>query len=186
MFYYTALTVRVLGMGKVEEMDVLFKKGIAVEPTFYPLYYRKQYILLPRWYGRPGQAEAFMDQAVKDNFKTEGDSLYARMATALVTIIDEKGVKELRFNYKHIKRGHEDLLRRYPNANRFLNSFGLFARMYGDWEQGRILVDRIGNNWDASIWDDQKSFQEFRQWVTTQPEPITPFTPPKQPQKPGI
>jgi hypothetical protein len=36
MFYHAALTTRVLGMGQIDEMEGLFSKVIALEPTFYP------------------------------------------------------------------------------------------------------------------------------------------------------
>jgi hypothetical protein len=170
-------------MGQVDEMDRLFKRGIAIEPTFYPLYYIKQVILLPRWGGRPGQVEEFVDQAVKDNFKTEGESLYARLTTNLMGTIGGKDVKELQFDYGRIKRGHEDLLKRYPQANYFLNSFCLFAGIYGDQKQTRLLMEKIGNQWDKSIWKEEKYFQDYRRWAMGQPEPTTTTAPATQPLK---
>jgi hypothetical protein len=184
MFYHAALTTRVLGMGQIDEMEGLFSKGIALEPTFYPLYYIKQLILLPRWYGQPGQVEAFVDQAVKDNFKTEGDSLYARMTTELLANIGCKGIKELGFDYPRIKRSHEDLLKRYPDINYFLNSFCLFAGTYRDREQTRRLIEKIGDNWNKSIWKEEKYYEGYRRWATVQTVPILIAAPTTQSWKP--
>ena len=184
MFYRSSLTVRVLGMGHVDEMDKLFAKGIAIQKNFYPLYYNKAYILTPRWYGKPGDTKAFMEKADEDNSETKGDSLYARIAANLLICIGGSGVKELKLDYERIKKGHEEILKKYPDATSYLNTYCRFACLYKDHEQAKFLMENIGNNWDKTVWQNEQFFEQNRRWANSKPIPFMIAAPTTQTQKP--
>ena len=60
-------------------MDAVFQEGAAKFPGYIPLYQSRINILLPRWYGAPGEWEAMVARQADAIGGIEGDKFYARL-----------------------------------------------------------------------------------------------------------
>ncbi len=56
------------------------------------------------------------------------------------------------FQWPRLKASFEDLIRRYPKADRWLNAYARFAVLEGDRATARQLFRRIGDNYDPDVW----------------------------------
>lgn len=62
-----------------QEYEKLFERAVASEPRFNVYYFRKALILLPRWFGEPGEWERFAEASADRVDGASGDMLYARI-----------------------------------------------------------------------------------------------------------
>src|SRR5436853_3762454 len=111
-----------------EKYEQLFAEATRAEPEYYNYYYKKAQYLLPRWYGRKGEWEAFAEQ-VRQQYGAggAGDALYARIAIA---VRDNCGCDNLfrdtAISWDIVASGCEYLIRQYPDS-RYLKS--LYANL---------------------------------------------------------
>ncbi|OIO55077.1 MAG: hypothetical protein AUJ55_11030 [Proteobacteria bacterium CG1_02_64_396] len=70
-----------------EPYERLFQQAIANEPTYTAYYFRKAWHLMPRWFGEPGEWEAFAEISADRLGGVAGDMLYAR----IVWFLDRRG-----------------------------------------------------------------------------------------------
>lgn len=145
---------------------------MAIERLYYPLYWQKGMTLLPRWGGSHEKFKAFAARAADLTKNLEGQSLYVRVAATGVVMYYREGPEEfLKFNfpYERLKQGHEDILRLYPKANHYLNTYCFIASLYGDKKTARRLFGKIGNNWIQRVWHKKEYFERYRNWAYSQP-----------------
>ncbi len=158
-----------LGLGKSrDEMLGFFKKGVAVDSNYVPIYTQYAMTLMPRWGGRQGELEAFAERAAAMNEGVDGEILYAKIATSRVRVfLNSKPEDFLKFtfSYARIKQGHIELLNKYPESGCYLNSYSLFASIYRDRETAKKLFEQIGDGWDRWLWKKELHFNKYRSWA---------------------
>jgi len=160
--YADFLTV---GMGlsfSKEHMYNLLEKGVSIEPNYYPLYCNMAISLLPRWGGEPGEVESFASTRAAQSKSQPPEILYARIATHVLVYTGWKTFLNYNFDYPKIKKGHEQILKQYPEYSYFLNSYCLFACIYEDKETARKLFEKIGDNWEWRIWSTIDNFKNYK------------------------
>jgi hypothetical protein len=145
-------------------LEQAFYQGIALESTYYPLYYQRVRTLLPRWGGSAQEMVAFANRAAAAA-KTEGPQIYARIATATYMNEGAEEYKTYRFSWPRIRQGYRDFLVRYPESNVRLNIFCALACLYGDRDTARELFQEIGDNWDSAAWENESHFQNWKEWA---------------------
>ena len=163
--YSTFLTV---GMGLSipdEQMNSLFERGVSIEPIYYPLYYGRATSLLPRWGGEHGALEKFASRVASNSKQEQSEALYARIAAYALDYTGWKTFPNYKFSYPRIQQGHKQILKQYPQADYYLNSYCLCACIYKDKETARELFDKIGNNWNKRIWSNVESFSSYKIWA---------------------
>jgi hypothetical protein len=162
--YRVKLTVA-LGQGwSKDEMDVAFKKGVALAPNYLRLYEAKAYFLLPRWYGEPGEWEAFVKQAADARGGEEGDILYMAIARSQAWTEKAEFFKKTSISYERMKRGFESSLRRYPDYVWDMNYYCYFACIADDQNQAKQLFEKIKGRWEGAVWS-KDDFQRWQEWA---------------------
>jgi len=159
---------RALGKSRRDINDI-FYKGIEVSKNYYPLYQQMGQILLPRWFGKRGELEAFACKAVDITAPDEGESLYAVIAEVTIPYLGENVEQflEYGFSYDRLKTAYRDLLKRCPGSNYHMNSFCLIASLYKDRKTAEELFGKIGDNWNWDVWHYQRVFDKYRNWAYT-------------------
>jgi len=160
---------RALGKSR-RDIDDIFYKGIEISKNYYPLYQQMGQMLLPRWFGKPGELEAFACKAVDMTASEEGESLYAVIAEVPIPYLGEdvELFLEYGFSYDRLKTAFQDLLKRYPHSNYHMNSFCLIASLYKDKKIAKELFEKIGDNWHWDVWDYRRVFDKYRNWAYTE------------------
>ena len=146
-----------------KEIDIIFEKGRAIEPTYYPLYFEKaEYIQFNK--GIP-ELIAFMNETVEMTKHEEGYSYYARYASHVLQYYKYKEFKELGLSYEKMKEGFNNIINRFPKTSYYYSRFCLIASIYEDKETARKLFDIIGNDLNRSAWGGEDVFNWYRRWA---------------------
>jgi len=165
---YTMWISVATGLHKMDDLETAFKKGITIDPTYYPLYDEHCFAYLPRWYGKPGQYEQLAREAAESTKNEMGQSLYFLLARGTIHYVkDVNQFKELGFDYKRIKQGQKDFAKQFPDFRdmEFLNRACFMACAVGDKEDARDYFMDIGDNWDKKVWRKSEEFEKYKSWA---------------------
>ena len=137
-----------------EKYEQLFAEATRAEPEYYNYYYKKAQYLLPRWYGRKGEWEAFAEQ-VRQQYGAggAGDALYARIALA---VRDYCGCNDLfrdsTISWDIVASGCEYLIRQYPDSRYLKSLYANLAWKAGDRVRLRKALPAIKSDPDMTVW----------------------------------
>jgi len=171
---YRKLITVALGLSDLprDYMEQAYKRGVALEPNYISTYYAKANYLLPRWYGAPGEWEAWLKQAADDRGGREGDIIYAWVASNVARLEYEDFFHNTAADYPRMKRGFEAALGLdgQGNFDVNLNYLGFFACIAGDRDTAVNCFKRMNGHWMQSIWVSRTYFNRCLAWAT---DPIT-------------
>jgi WD40 repeat protein len=148
----------------------LFEEAVAAEPGYHDYYFNHAIYLTPRWFGESGDWERFAENAAKGPAKSEGMTMYARIAWAREGDYDNL-FTDTKIEWSKMKQGFEDMMKANPDSIWNLNNFCRFAVMAGDRETARALFQRIGDNIDPTAWKVAGRAELAKTWAgsTTSP-----------------
>lgn len=182
---YNCLLRVAIGQGwNRPDMEAAFNKGIRLNPNYLSLYETKARYLLPRWYGRPGDWEAFAAQAADARGGEDGDLLYLVIACSQAWTEEEDFFKNTDFSYQRMQRGLEASLRRSPYKRAATNSYARFACFANDRPTAKRLFQSMGPTWETNCWEDRKTFVRWNNWALESGVRIV-GNPPAQPRGKG-
>jgi hypothetical protein len=145
--------------------DELVKEAHAAEPTFWPYDTSRAYSLLPRWYGEPGDWEAFAEEtaARPDGLGVE---LYARI------VMDQQHYyknifQETKVSWPKTREGLAVLRKKYPKCLEILNYTAMLAGMTDDQATTKEAFDLLGDGYLPSVWGKPERFIQYRRWAET-------------------
>lgn len=149
------------------EIEQVFRRGVELEPTYYPLYYARTTSLLPRWGGLPGALEQFAARCADATKKEQGEGMYARIAAdALDYVGKDEFLNRMSFSWPRIEQGSKDILAAFPQSSYRRNWLCLFACIYRDRDKARSLFEEVGDNWDCDVWNDWELYVAYRDWAS--------------------
>jgi parallel beta-helix repeat protein len=161
------------GLHKIDDIETAFKKGVAIEPTYYPLYSARGFAYLPRWYGEPGQSEQLAREAAESTKNEIGQSLYFLLARGMTySVKDVNQFRELGFDYKRIKQGQQDFAKQFPDFKDIetCNRLCFMACACGEKEDARDYFMDIGDQWQQNIWKNEETFNKYKSWARNRDE----------------
>ena len=162
---YVAMLSVGVGQGwEYERFDKLFREAIRIEPDYFYVHRVKALYLLPRWHGEPGDWEEFADEAYRQRGAEEGAILYYLITSHIYNFYRDRFFQENKISWPRMKQGFIALEARHGATPSRLNEACKFAALAGDRETARGLFDRIGENWDASVWRSKVNFDVYRAW----------------------
>src|ERR1700761_2390031 len=144
-------------------MKSIFDRGVAFEPAFFYLYTNYTNYLLPKWYGKPGDAEAFAKASADRVGGDEGDILYFRIASVMVKRGNGNFPVE-GLDWHRIGTGYTMLNQTYGTTNAHVNQLAFMAWKFGDHEVAQQQFTLIGNHWALGVWRDKMFFARVRDW----------------------
>jgi hypothetical protein len=154
-----------------DDFEEMFRRAIALEPSYDSTHFVKATYLLPRWRGQAGDVEEFAAIAADKTKQTEGEALYARIAGSVSwTARDDDFFEQYEFSWPRMKQGFLDIEKNFPNSLWNLNHFCWFACMAGDRETARELFRRIGDEWVPSVWKSEGRFRLWKKWAEGEAE----------------
>jgi parallel beta-helix repeat protein len=170
---YTEWINVAMGLHKLDDLETSFQKGVAIEPTYYPLYYNRCFAYLPKWYGKQGQYEQLAREAADSTKDKIGDSLYFLLARAMVRQVEDiNELKKTGFDFNRVKQGVKDFSKHFPgcldpdNCNRLC----FMACAADDKESARDYFLDIGEQWDKRVWGNQETFEKYKAWARNRNE----------------
>jgi parallel beta-helix repeat protein len=157
-----------MGLHKLDDIETAFKKGVEIEPTYYPLYFNRCFAYLPKWYGKPGQYEQLARQAAHSTKDKIGNSLYFLLARSVVHQVEDMNeFKKTGFDFNRVKQGVKDFSKQFPQCLDIdtSNRLCFMACAAGDKESARDYFLDIGEQWDKRVWENQETFEKYKAWA---------------------
>ena len=131
----------------------LFDEATRSEPEYYKFYFNTACYLLPRWYGRKGEWEAFAEaQRQKHGAGGEGDALYTRIAWSLSVSYGRHFFHESAISWDVMAAGFDYLIKQYPDSRHLKNAYANFAWKAGDRARLGPALEAIRPDPDMEIW----------------------------------
>jgi hypothetical protein len=169
-FWYSAMQDVALaqGWGKAPAKELL-DAAIAFEPTYYHVYRQYVNFLLPKWYGEPGEAEAFAEQASAQIGGRQGKFVYFELATTIVCGCNSNDITPLQnLSWPKIKEGYAAMGELYGYSPLKMNRFAYLAAAEHDKAAARQVFLALGDNRDHTVWQNDLDFQNARAWAVGQ------------------
>jgi hypothetical protein len=164
------LYVQILGLADVSSADAIaiFNEGRRLEPGYPRLYSATARMLLPKWGGRTGEVEAFLDQVYRDNVGGFGPEMYARTVIELLDQYEfghsgERIFKDTALSWEMSRKGLVDMVDRYPTETNF-NEFAFLACAAGDRNTAQKMFKKVRNDNPAIRWGNRINLARARQW----------------------
>jgi hypothetical protein len=164
-WYLTALTVA-LGQGwPPEDYEALLADAHALEPEFWGFDAARAKSLLPRWYGEPGDWEAYAAAAAArpNGLGAEG---YARIVLHLMGYY-EHVFRQTKASWPMTREGLEILLEKHPESLDLRSRAALLAVMAQDQPYAKARFDDLGDRYLPDVWPRPESFAHYRNWAET-------------------
>ncbi len=166
MLWFEAQRVA-LGQGwSPKEVLKDFEEAKRAEPEFWPYDGPLARFMLPRWYGKDGQWEKFIEGEIQRDGGL-GMEEYARTVYAVSG--NYKNVfKESHAEWAFVKEGYGLMTQKYPAARSLLNQFALLSVLAGDRPAALAAFGAMKGEADPSVWR-QRNISEFQEWSGWRP-----------------
>jgi hypothetical protein len=147
------------------EFQKLINEGLKKEPLYYQLYFTAINYFVPKWHGNAEDIEEFANSAVARTKEQEGLGMYARVYWAASQYqYGKKLFTDSNVVWKKMKRGIDDVLKRYPDQWN-INNFALFAWLAKDREKARELFNLINEPPIVQVWKSQSDYLRYKSWA---------------------
>lgn len=153
---------------ELEKIRALRDKGAAIDKSYYPLHSRFGWVLLPRWYGKPGDFERYMNEAADSTADVLGNQVYALLASYFAGYEPRISLQDNDLiDRQRVYKGYDEVLAQFPTSRRARNRLCHLACLFKDREKAKPLFDSIGTEVDyESAWDsDEDVFRSYKQWA---------------------
>jgi len=165
MFWDVALHVA-LGQGwEKPKYDSLVAEAVAFEPKFWRYDIARAKSLLPRWYGKEGDWEAYAKTAAAHPGGL-GPEAYARIVISLTTA-EDTSEESIHVDWPTARAGLEQMLKSYPRSLDIVHTAAHMACLRKDREFAKRCFDLIGSTYLPDHWDGRAEMEHYRQWAQT-------------------
>jgi hypothetical protein len=167
MLWYEAAPIA-RGQGwSLEDMMAHFEEARKAEPHFWHYDPEVAVFLLPRWYGRPGDWERFVED-VSERKDGLGAEEYALTVWEMMNYFKKNIFAETDIKWPRVKEGFIALMNEYPRSKLLLNEYAYMAVQGSDPAAARGAFEAMNGEADADLWD-EKSLMDFQQWAYSSP-----------------
>lgn len=145
------------------QLDAVFTEGIRKFPTYRPLYLEMARFWVPR-FGTPQweKVNEVLEKALANTAKSDGYGMYA---LTYIDITNDQLLAGYSFEpfrdspatWPAVKKSIEDLIRRYPNSDRYKNEYASFACRAGDGATFNAAWFHLGEDFNPAYWYDNFS-----------------------------
>jgi len=146
-------------------MEEIFNRAVQFEPN-YPYFYKERAnYLLPKWYGKPGDAVEFAKRSADRLGGDLGDMMYWEISTVIIKRGNgnlDQYVKAM--DWQRIQRGYRTMRAQFGPDNGQQNQLAFMAYKFNDREMAQMQFASISNNWSEGVWRDRNFFEKVRDW----------------------
>lgn len=116
--------------------------------------------LLPRWYGQPGEWEAYAEEAAAQPGGL-GVELYARIVASQSGYY-KNVFRETQASWPKTREGLMQMRQKYPDSLNILNTAAMLATLAEDWPMANETYVTIGDTYLAMVWYQPERLIHFR------------------------
>jgi Domain of unknown function (DUF4034) len=151
-----------------EPVRALFNRAIAFEPDYYHYYREFALNLLPKWNGEPGDAERFAEESYHRIGGKQAAFVYFEIASVIYCPCSGASPSEqphAGLSWPRMQEGFAVMEELYGVTPMKLNRFAFAAYIYRDRGVANRILQRIGDDWERTIWHDRAFFDMARSWA---------------------
>jgi hypothetical protein len=166
-YWYEAMQQIALAQGwDKDQARALFDEASAFEPSYYHFYREYANYLLPKWYGEPGETQAFADEVMSTRLaEPDGSIAYFEIATLLACQCDDARNSLEGMSWPIVKRGYNNLQRLYGTSSRKANRFAFMTYLARDKSGARDAFAALNEMHDDTVWRSDETFESAKSWA---------------------
>jgi hypothetical protein len=169
-WYTTALLIARGLQWPRDRVDTFVKESAALEPLYQHTYAAMAVFLLPRWFGTPGDWEAFAQDTAERIGGREGSAVYNQIVVRVAVQIGHKAFFDANeINWRKVQWGFADREKLYGTGLQSLNAMCGLAGAIDDKYAARAFLKRIGDAWDQPFWRTRQNFDKFKLAIESEP-----------------
>jgi len=163
-WYYVMLQIGRLKGWEAEDLTAFLQRAITYEPEFYYSYQEVARGLMPKWRGKAGDVEKFVEDSANKAGGKAGDILYWQITQSII------GDRELGNIVQHLSwsramLGYQALVAQYGVTQVGQNQLAQMAARFGDYMVTDETMTQIGDRWDAGTWGTKDYFDKVKTWA---------------------
>lgn len=138
------------------------EEAIEKEPTYGTYYPTAMTLMLPRWYGSPGEFEAWMAELTAKQPEKDQDRYYAWLLWMADKMREPEELvfAEGRLDWQRAKRGFEKWMVWRPGDFSIVQEYARLAVFANDRDAAREAFDILGGSYSDYVWDNDPNFFE--------------------------
>lgn len=144
----------------------VYQGGRDLEPEFWYDEVRMALFLLPRWYGKEGDWEAFAESELRSGSGL-GAEAYARVVTSLVNYY-KNIFGDTHARWPVVKEGYKIMRGKYPDSGEILSQYALLAVLAQDRDAARSAFDQMNGVADPNVWQG-RDVVAYQKWAYGRP-----------------
>lgn len=153
------------GTGEDSLYRVLADSSLKSHPDEWRLYANIAIHLMPRWYGKIGEWEAFADKATASLPDSISDEFYARIVTNQAKYVDNVFEESEGLSWPRTKRGLLAWQRRWPSSTQPRSAAALLGWMAKDRDLARASFESLSDTFEVEIWHWMPPYAKARTWA---------------------
>lgn len=142
----------------------LFTDAVQHEPTWYQYYKLKAIFLLPRWHGKPGELETYINGLSLRTGRTDNAMLYF-LVNEYAARYDQNEKLKHGSSYELTKQGFLDLQKAYGATVQDVNWACFKALQSNDRSFARELFAELKDNADLYVWGSKETFDAAKSFA---------------------
>ena len=155
---------------KRKDLDDLYRAAVETYPSYFHYYSQRAQILQVRWFGQPGELEAYESSLAATPGGDAGLVAYSFIAYKLMQNTERSILLQTNgLSWKSIQSGYEARERLYGMRNRDWNALFNLSLAGVDRDAAKAALAHIGENWDPVVWLQRKYFDEAVEWTNGSP-----------------
>ena len=168
-YWYEAMQKVALAQGwPKQDARELFDEAVTFEPKFYHYYREYANFLLPKWYGKEGEAQAFAKESAERLSAPDGPIVYFEISSLLVCGCGRDRDSLAGMSWPLVKRGYSDLQRLYGTSNIKINRFAYMAYIADDKLAGQAAFGALGGKVNMTVWRKFDTYKLAEAWALAQ------------------
>jgi hypothetical protein len=163
-WYYVMLQVGRLKGWEAEDLTAFLQRAISYEPEFYYSYQEVARGLMPKWRGKEGDVEKFIDDSANKAGGKAGDILYWQITQSIISDRDLGNIVQ-HLSWSRAMVGYQALVTQYGVTPVGQNQLAQMAARFGDYMVTDETMTQIGDHWDPGIWGTKEYFDKVKTWA---------------------
>ncbi|MGC2236023.1 MAG: hypothetical protein WA584_07670 [Pyrinomonadaceae bacterium] len=145
-----------------KDYEALYRDAVAYEPDYYYFQRDKAIYLMPRYHGKSGEWEAYVENVSNEIGGEKGAMMYYLLLSYCTVNINDNYFDKKKFSWEKAKRGFDAIEKNFKMEKQRLNEFAKFTVYANETAAAKEAFERIGENWLASIWTSKENFEMHR------------------------
>ena len=151
---------------KRKSLDDSYREAVEAYPAYFHFYSQRAEILQVRWYGQPGELEAYEASLATSPGGDAGLVAYSFIAYKLMQNTERSILLQTNgLSWPLIRSGYAARERLYGMRNRDWNALLNLSLAGIDRDAAKAALAHIGRNWDPVVWMEQRYFDEAVEWT---------------------